>query len=172
MFRWDRKVVSVGEGWWVHVGGGGGGVQLGLWGVFRGVQWGWGGGFSGGGTSGFRCGGGGRVVSGVGVGCSVVGGGCSGGGGGVSVWCGVRVAKGQTLGALKGSKGANVSEELNGIFLQFEFRFRNGLGLHSLCKISAKTRLIIVEILANFCTTRETKIKWKKIHLNVISYLL
>ena len=36
---------------------------------------------------------------------------------------------GQTLGGLKGSKGANVGggggggEELNGIFLQFEFRF-------------------------------------------------
>ena len=33
------------------------------------------------------------------------------------------------LGGLKGSKGANVRwGELGGIFLQFEFRLRNGLG--------------------------------------------
>ena len=34
------------------------------------------------------------------------------------------------------------------------------------------TQMINAEILAKFCTTRKTKIKWKKIHFNVISYLL
>ena len=40
----------------------------------------------------------------------------------------------------EGSKGANVrGMKLNGIFLQFEFRFWNALGqaVHSLCKVSA-----------------------------------
>ena len=66
-------------------------------------------------------------------------GGCSGGGGGlVQVGQGVsrwgrfewgEGSKGQTLGGLNGSKRANVmGGELNGIFLQIEFRFKNGLG--------------------------------------------
>ena len=57
-----------------------------------------------------------------------------GGGGGLFRWWGVfrwavqwgeQRGKRQTLGGFKGSKGANVGGggELNGIFLQFEFRF-------------------------------------------------
>ena len=82
-------------------------------------------------------GGGGAYVGSVGGGGRYVGsgwGGCPGGGeGGCSGGEGVfrwgdqwgRGAKGQTLGGLKGSKGANVGEggELNGTFLQFEFKF-------------------------------------------------
>ena len=34
------------------------------------------------------------------------------------------------------------------------------------------TQLISAEILAKFCTTQETKIKWQKFHFNVIFYLL
>ena len=85
-----------------------------------------------------------------------------------------RGAKGQTLGGLKGSKRAKVGGggELNGMFLQIEFRLRNGLGRTTDMQSFRITHLINAEILANISTTRETKKKWKKIHFNVISYLL
>ena len=68
-------------------------------------------------------------------------------------------------GGLKGSKGANVrggGGELNGIFLQFELRFRNRLGRTLAVQSFRITHLINAEILAKFCMTRETKNKVKK----------
>ena len=83
----------------------------------------------------------------------------------------------------EGNKGANVREfegeqkgkryggrELNGIFLQIEFRYRNGLGSTIALQNFRITHLINAEILAKLCTTRE-KNKVEKILLNVISYL-
>ena len=77
----------------------------------------------------------------------------------------------------EGSKGANVrvfegeqkgkrygGRELNGIFLQIEFRFRNGLGSTIALQSFRITHLINAEILPKLCTTRE-KIKWKKSYL-------
>ena len=61
--------------------------------------------------------------------------------------------RGQTLGG---------GRELNGIFLQFELRLRNGLGRTLVLQSFRITHLTNAEILAEFCTTRETKIKWKK----------
>ena len=91
-----------------------------------------------------------------------MGGGVFGGGGG-SVWCGGRVAKGQAVGGLKGCKGANSrGGSSTEFFLQFEFRFRNGLGRILALQSFRITHLINAEVLAKFCTTRETKIKWKK----------
>ena len=57
--------------------------------------------------------------------------------------------------------------ELNEIFLEIEFRFRNGLSRTIALQSYRITYLINAEILAKFCTMRETKIKWKKIHFNV-----
>ena len=82
-------------------------------------------------------------------------------------------AKGQTLGGLKGSKGANVRGkhwlrgELNGIFLQFELRFRNGLGSTLALQSSRITHLINAKILAIFCTRNKNQVEKK--HFNVIS---
>ena len=81
-------------------------------------------------------------------------GGCSVGG---SKCCGGRVAKGQTVGGLKVSKGEILGGELNGTFLQFEFRFKNRLCRTLALQSFHITHLINVEILAKFCTTRKTK---------------
>ena len=65
--------------------------------------------------------------------------GCSGGGVqvGGSVGGGVERNKGENIRGIEGSKGQILGGGLNGIFLQFEFRFRNGLGatlaLQSFC---------------------------------------
>ena len=67
-----------------------------------------------------------------------------------------------------GSKEANIigvegeqrwggGGELNGIFLQFEFMFWNGLGRTLALQSFCITHLINAEILAKFCTTRKTK---------------
>ena len=82
-------------------------------------------------------------------------------------------AKGQTLGGLKeqtlvGGGGG----ELNGIFLQFEFRFRNGLCRTLALQSFRITHLINAEIFAKNGKTRKTKIKWTKINFNMISDLL
>ena len=71
-----------------------------------------------------------------------------------------------------GSKGRTLGGELKGTFLQFEFRFRNGLDRTLALQSFRITHLIDAEVFAKFCTTRETKIKWKKVHFIVISYLL
>ena len=52
--------------------------------------------------------------------------------------------------------------EINGIYLQIEFRFRNGLGRTVALQSFGITCLINAEIFANFSTTREATIKWKK----------
>ena len=71
-----------------------------------------------------------------------------GGWGGVSGWG-------------EGSKGATVREwgggELNGICVQIEFRFRNGLGRVLALRSFRITHLIKAEILAKVCTTRKKK---------------
>ena len=137
---------------------------------------GWGSGGGGGGGRGLRCGvfrwgcSGGGVFRGVQVreGAGFRWRGWLFRGGGVQ-WG--RGAKGQTLGGLKGSNGQTLGGELNGIFLQFEFSFRNALSRTVALQSFSINHLINAEILAKFCTTRETKTKWKKIHFNVISYL-
>ena len=96
----------------------------------------------GGGCSGGGCSRGGGVVGSCGVSCSGGGGGCSGGGGGFS-------AGGEQRGKRWGGGG-----ELNRIFLQLEFRFRNGLGRLLASQSFNITHLINAELLAKFCTTR------------------
>ena len=90
-----------------------------------------------GGCSGGGCSRVGGVVGSCGVSCSGGGGGCSGGGGGGGRFQWGRRAKG-----------------LNRIFLQLEFRFRNGLGRLLASQSFNITHLINAELLAKFCTTR------------------
>ena len=66
-------------------------------------------------------------------------------------------AKKQTLLGLKGTTLGGGGGELNGIFLQFEFMFWNGLGRTLALQSFCITHLINAEILAKFCTTRKTK---------------
>ena len=135
-FRWGRGVQF--RGCSGGLGCSGAGVQVGVAQV-AGAQ-------LGGGGSSVGCSGGGRVWVQVGRGVSV------GGGGGIQ-WG--RGAEGQTLGG----------RELNGIFLQFELRFRNGLGPTLALQSFRIFHLINAEILAKNCTTRETKIKRKQSNL-------
>ena len=67
---------------------------------------------------------------------------------------GGRGAKGQTLGGLKGSKGASIGGGgdgggglINGIFLQFEFRFRNELSR----TLALQNFRILAKFLQNSC---------------------
>ena len=95
-------------------------------------------------------------------GVQVGGGGCCSGGGvheGEGWWVHVGGvvqvgAGGVSVG--EESKGANVrgGVELNRIFLQLEFRFRNRLGRLLASQSFNITHLINAELLAKFCTTR------------------
>ena len=145
-----------------QVGGGGGEVQVGKGGSA--------GGGGGGGVGTVGDGGWVQVEDGLGSGGEVWlvhmgGGSCSGGGGGLSWKRGLR-GRGVLSGG-RGLMGGGVLSvggggEINGIFLQIEFRFRNGLGRTVALQSFGITCLINAEIFANFSTTRETTIKWKK----------
>ena len=68
---------------------------------------------------------------------------------------------GGSKGAIFGGGGGG---ELNRIFLQIEFRFRNGLGRALSSQNFRITHLINAEILAKVCTTRnENKLEKKSI---------
>ena len=60
---------------------------------------------------------------------------------------------------LKGSKETNARGELNGIFLQFEFRFRNGLGRTLALQNFRITHLIKAEFLAKILHEARNKNK-------------
>ena len=63
--------------------------------------------------------------------------------------------KGQSWdGSLQGSKGANFMGEVNGILLQFEFRFRNGKCRKLALQSFRITHVINAEICAKFVRTR------------------
>ena len=95
------------------------------------------------------------------------GGGCSGGGSKEPTLAGLTGAKGS------GSKGKilGCAESLTNFFcnLSLGFRFENEIGRTLALQSFRITHLINAEILANLV---RNKIKWKKIHFNVISYLL
>ena len=94
-------------------------------------------------------------------------GGCSGSGGGGFSGGGVQVggfsgegSKGTNVRGIEGSKWGKLGRgevELNGIFLQFEFRFWHGLGRTLALQSFRITHLINAEFLAKFCTAGETK---------------
>ena len=61
--------------------------------------------------------------------------------------------------------------ELNKIFLQIEFRFRNGLGLTLALQSFRITHLINAEILAKICMTRnKNKVEKKSILMSFSTY--
>ena len=78
---------------------------------------------------------------------------------------------GGRLGVGSGAKGQSLGGELNRIFLQIEFRFRNGLGRTLALQSFRITHLINAEILAKVTTRNKNKVA-KKIHLNVIFYFI
>ena len=59
----------------------------------------------------------------------------------------------------RGAKGQTLGGEPSGIFLQFEFRFRNRLGRTLALQSFSISHLIYAEVLAQFCTACKTKIK-------------
>ena len=60
---------------------------------------------------------------------------------------------------------------MNGIFLQFELRFRIGVGRTLALQNFHVTHLIHADFFAKFCTTRN-KINKEKIHFNLIFTLI